>query len=360
MTSPKDYEMLERMMGAFGEPSIRVFKGQYCVRMYGQEAEGATLADAVLLVRGKLLTDVKKSQAEEIARHTEKMGELDGLLDALYGEASPEWGPRPAKAPPPTPPAPPQGTLVPAELLDQAYQERNLCMLLAARLALALGWRAGLGKHNADDPEWEREWTNILFLDTPAGQLSWHLHDSELPDTQAFRSYSAPWDGHTTQEKYARVRALLDPRTGIQALPHSMGGVFPQTTHSAPVITDITRDAGTLTLDDPKDIVEFERIPWEDNPVPPSQRILDHAPQLGGWRAAVAAFEAAGFHVDHGYKIGELKFSVNKKNSPFMQVTIQSFEPKVIAESVVRLAARWDDEVRKALASVQKFRMTLE
>ena len=50
----------------------------------------------------------------------------------------------------------------------------------------------------------------IVYVDVPTGQLSWHIspEDQSLfsgvrfaPDTE--------WDGHTTDQKYDRVRALI-------------------------------------------------------------------------------------------------------------------------------------------------------
>lgn len=93
-------------------------------------------------------------------------------------------------------------TLEPAK--DQAYSERNQCVALAARLALAVGWRTGLGKHIGEP--WEDDWRNIVFIDLPAGQVSWHIHDSELYLFAFLPPYKGEWDGHTTEEKYHRVK----------------------------------------------------------------------------------------------------------------------------------------------------------
>lgn len=58
----------------------------------------------------------------------------------------------------------------------------------------------------------------VVTLDTPQGQMAWHIatHDRQLfnhvrivPTAEA----SAAYDDHTTDEKYGRVRALIDAST---------------------------------------------------------------------------------------------------------------------------------------------------
>jgi len=119
---------------------------------------------------------------------------------------------------------------------DGAYLERDKCVALIARICHAFGgfwdgskgeyvrsrYDAWLGRHVGE--EWEDDWRNIVFVRIPTGQLSWHIHDSELP-MFAFLPVRAPlklscdpeddrliplasrwaWDGHTTEEKYRRI-----------------------------------------------------------------------------------------------------------------------------------------------------------
>lgn len=88
---------------------------------------------------------------------------------------------------------------------DAAYHERNQLVALLAAL-----FPSSLERHPDEDTEWENDWRNIVYMDTPAGQLSWHLHDSELPlFDHVPRLQGRTWDGHTTEEKYGRVQALI-------------------------------------------------------------------------------------------------------------------------------------------------------
>lgn len=92
---------------------------------------------------------------------------------------------------------------------DGAYAERNQCVALIARMALALGWKAGLRRHPESDTKWERDWMTILAIDLPTGQVTWHFHDSELHLLADLPECPTGWDGHDTPEKYRRVNAAL-------------------------------------------------------------------------------------------------------------------------------------------------------
>lgn len=89
---------------------------------------------------------------------------------------------------------------------DAAYTERDKCLVLTALMAQRLGLKVGIGLH-VDKPgeQWDEEWRNILFIDLPAGQVSWHIHDSETSMFYFVGAYDGEWDGHTTEEKYQRV-----------------------------------------------------------------------------------------------------------------------------------------------------------
>ena len=88
---------------------------------------------------------------------------------------------------------------------DCVYNERDRCVALIARMAEELGYRVGLGEHPREDASWDHDWRTIVFVDLPAGQVSWHVHDSERSLFAAIGEYVGQWDGHSTEEKYRRV-----------------------------------------------------------------------------------------------------------------------------------------------------------
>jgi hypothetical protein len=96
---------------------------------------------------------------------------------------------------------------------NAAYHERDQVVALVARMALALGWRAGLRRHEPDpDPAWEEGWENVVAIDLPTGMVTWHYHDSERSLFASLPPYPDHWDGHDTREKYRRVNAALAPK----------------------------------------------------------------------------------------------------------------------------------------------------
>lgn len=90
---------------------------------------------------------------------------------------------------------------------DAAYTERNRIVAALARLALEHGHKAWLADH-PDDPAWDPEWKTIVFIDTPQGQLSWHLHDSDVLLFEGLPRGANAWDGHSTPEKYERLARI--------------------------------------------------------------------------------------------------------------------------------------------------------
>jgi hypothetical protein len=93
---------------------------------------------------------------------------------------------------------------------DTAYSERNMLVAALARTALHLGWRAGIRRHEPDpDPTWEEDWKNVVIIDLPTGQVSWHYRDGERGLFDELPPYAGIWDGHDTPTKYLRLAALF-------------------------------------------------------------------------------------------------------------------------------------------------------
>ena len=87
---------------------------------------------------------------------------------------------------------------------DEAYTERN-CLVAA----MSKCFPAWLELHRKSDTEWEDDWRNIVYIELPTGQCSWHIHDSHLTlFDHLVHQEGDSWDGHTTKTKYERVEAL--------------------------------------------------------------------------------------------------------------------------------------------------------
>ncbi|MFJ3089025.1 hypothetical protein [Streptomyces sp. NPDC086838] len=81
---------------------------------------------------------------------------------------------------------------------DAVYRERaHLVSHLAAVYPSTIGY------HDPSEPDWA-----VVIIDLPTGQASWHVasDDMDLFGGVA-RSESNTWDGHSTEEKYARLDA---------------------------------------------------------------------------------------------------------------------------------------------------------
>ncbi len=85
---------------------------------------------------------------------------------------------------------------------DDGYRERNKVVAALSRL-----FPAWLGRHE-EDPNWGKEWMNIVFIKLPTGQVSWHLHDSDMQLFAHLEQGEEKWDGHTTEEKYERLLSI--------------------------------------------------------------------------------------------------------------------------------------------------------
>lgn len=90
-----------------------------------------------------------------------------------------------------------------ADLINSVYRERDQLVAALSKL-----FPAHLAWHDGD--EWEDEWRNVVCIHLPNGQVTWHIHESER--CQFFEHLAAEpghWDGHSTDEKYRRLNALL-------------------------------------------------------------------------------------------------------------------------------------------------------
>lgn len=87
------------------------------------------------------------------------------------------------------------------ERKDGAYLERNRVVS-----ALSKVFPSGVARTAIEG--WSEDWHGCVYIDSPAGQLSWHFHDSQAYLFDHLPPYRGKWDGHTTEEKYARLAQI--------------------------------------------------------------------------------------------------------------------------------------------------------
>jgi len=81
-----------------------------------------------------------------------------------------------------------------------AYAERNELVALLSRL-----WPA----HLAPATDAQPGWLYVVCVHTPAGQAAWRVSDADANGMFAHLSMDRnDWDGHSTLEKYARLRQI--------------------------------------------------------------------------------------------------------------------------------------------------------
>lgn len=92
-------------------------------------------------------------------------------------------------------------TETPTTPTQGVYRERaHLIALLAALYPSHIGYT------DSAEPDWA-----LVVIESPAGQLSWHIAPGDMDLFAHVRATSRicrGWDGHSTDEKYRRVREL--------------------------------------------------------------------------------------------------------------------------------------------------------
>ena len=90
--------------------------------------------------------------------------------------------------------------------MDALYRERAHLVSFVAALYPSI---------IIDHEEWP-----IIYISTPEGQVSWHLKKSDLDLFKhvpyGYSMTCDAWDGHTTPEKYERIRQLVESIHGMR------------------------------------------------------------------------------------------------------------------------------------------------
>lgn len=75
---------------------------------------------------------------------------------------------------------------------NRAYSERAAAAVALARAAIALGWEAGIGTDTSAESV---EWSRVLYVDTPNGQVSWHIAPDDQHLLEGLPEYPGEWNG---------------------------------------------------------------------------------------------------------------------------------------------------------------------
>lgn len=94
------------------------------------------------------------------------------------------------------------------EATNNAYKERNQLVALLSML-----FPSGKAKTAIDG--WDEAWHGCVYIDFPWGQASWHYHTNDEQMFAHLPPYTKPWDGHTTEAKYAAIAAAIRARGDV-------------------------------------------------------------------------------------------------------------------------------------------------
>jgi len=85
-------------------------------------------------------------------------------------------------------------------------EERNRVIAFLARVCRVHGGgNSSYGAGLAVDIQKVSGWQNVVFIDTPVGQLSWHIPDHDMHLFHDIPSYTGKWDGHSQEERDRRL-----------------------------------------------------------------------------------------------------------------------------------------------------------
>jgi len=112
---------------------------------------------------------------------------------------------------------------------DGAYEERNRVVAAFARAAVSLGWPVAVTRTAIEG--WSEDWHGCIYIVTPAGQASWHFHDSHAHLFADLPRGAMAWDGHTTPEKYERLHGMrlaenAELRRKVEALREALNAML--------------------------------------------------------------------------------------------------------------------------------------
>lgn len=88
------------------------------------------------------------------------------------------------------------------EATNLAYSQRAIAAVALAHTVLYYGGNAGIGLDSRENQP--NAWRVVLYVDTPAGQLSWHIAPDDQAMLEGLPTYSGKWDGtyHSSNQDF--------------------------------------------------------------------------------------------------------------------------------------------------------------
>ena len=93
-------------------------------------------------------------------------------------------------------------------ITNVAYSQRAIAAVALAHTVLHYGGTAGVGQD--DREEQPDEWRVVLYVDTHAGQLSWHISPSDQHMLEGLPKYLRAWDGTYNSSNTAFYKGFIN------------------------------------------------------------------------------------------------------------------------------------------------------
>jgi hypothetical protein len=95
------------------------------------------------------------------------------------------------------------------ERVDTAYSQRTIAAVAFAHTVLSLGGVAGVGLDDRkDQPD---EWRVVLYVDTAAGQISWHIAPKDQAMLEGLPQYVGTWNGTYNSSDLTFYKRFIKP-----------------------------------------------------------------------------------------------------------------------------------------------------
>jgi hypothetical protein len=102
---------------------------------------------------------------------------------------------------------------------ESPYRERARLIALLAAL-----YQSEIAYSDPDEPDYP-----VIIIETPSGQLSWHLAEQDLElfphvvkHERGCEGVELRWDGHSTEQKYLRLSSLTKDVNNLRILMTQM------------------------------------------------------------------------------------------------------------------------------------------
>jgi hypothetical protein len=123
--------------------------------------------------------------------------------------------------------------LAPEKSIEEVYADRNALAVGYAALAWSLGMDVGWYEHD--------EWA-VIYVETPEGQVSWHVRPETIPDWVPEADEDA-LVGHSRREKNRRIATVADQIGRLAAEVHARLDDYPHLDADEWTLADLQEEA---------------------------------------------------------------------------------------------------------------------